>query len=37
MNMDENDLCKRLFKFAVEVIKYLRTIKNTPEAKIIKH
>jgi four helix bundle protein len=37
MNMDENDLCKRLFIFAVDVIKYLRSIENNTETKIIKY
>ena len=27
----KNDLCERLFKFAVDVILYLRTVKNTVE------
>ena len=27
----KNDLCERLLKFAVEVVLYLRTVKNTEE------
>jgi len=27
----KNDLCKRLLRFAVDVILYLRTVKNTVE------
>ena len=34
-NMDENDLSKRLFKFAVDVIKMLRSLKGGNEIKII--
>jgi len=33
--MDENDLQKRLFKFAVDVIKMLRTLKGGNDLKII--
>ncbi|MCJ7448909.1 MAG: four helix bundle protein [Bacteroidales bacterium] len=33
--MDENDLSKRLFKFAVDVIKLLRSLKGGSELKII--
>ena len=33
--MDENDLSRRLFKFAVDVIKMLRTLKGGNEIKII--
>jgi len=29
----KNDLCDRLFKFAVDVTLYLRTVKNTIEPK----
>lgn len=37
--MDKNqwDLESRLFEFAVDVIVYLRKIKNVPETKVIKH
>ena len=35
--MAENNLTERLFKFAVDVIKYLRTLPNTPEYKIIRY
>lgn len=34
---ENRDLSERLFRFAVEVIKYLRSIKNTPESKVIKN
>jgi len=33
--MDENELSKRLFKFAVDVIKVLRTLKGGNDLKII--
>jgi four helix bundle protein len=33
--MDENDLTKRLFRFAIDVIKLLRTLKCGNEIKII--
>jgi len=33
--MDENELSKRLFKFAVDVIKMLKTLKGGNEIKII--
>jgi len=33
----ENDLTKRLFDFAVQVIKFLRTIINSPETTIIRY
>jgi four helix bundle protein len=33
--MDENDLSKRLFSFAVDVIKLLRTFKRGEELRII--
>ena len=33
--MDENELSKRLFKFAVDVIKMLKTLKDGNEIKII--
>lgn len=32
----KNDLCERLLKFAVDVILYLRTVKNTIETMDIK-
>ncbi|MEE4198443.1 MAG: four helix bundle protein [Bacteroidales bacterium] len=35
--MSENDLSKRLFKFAVDVIMYLRTLLDTFEFKVIKY
>ncbi|MFP4025534.1 MAG: four helix bundle protein [Thiohalospira sp.] len=35
--MSENDLSKRLFKFAVDVIKFLRTLPDTFEFKVIKY
>ncbi len=35
--MSENDLSKRLFRFAVDVIKYLRTLPDTFEFKVIKY
>jgi four helix bundle protein len=35
MDMDENDLSKRLFKFAVDVIKMLRTLEGGNDLKII--
>ena len=33
----ENDLSKRLFDFAVRVIKLLRTLPNNTEYKVIRH
>ncbi|MCZ7604159.1 MAG: four helix bundle protein [Melioribacteraceae bacterium] len=33
----KNELSDRLLKFAVEIIIYLRTIKNSEESKIIKY
>ena len=33
----ENDLSQRLFVFAVNVIKFLRKLDNSPEIKIIKY
>jgi len=33
----KNDLEERLFNFAVNVLKYLRTIKTTEETKVIKY
>ena len=33
--MDENELSKRLFKFAVDIIKMLRTIKGGDDVRII--
>ncbi|MEA2107196.1 MAG: four helix bundle protein [Bacteroidota bacterium] len=35
--MSENDLSKRFFKFAVDVIMYLRTLPDTFEFKVIKY
>lgn len=35
--MDENELSKRLFKFAVDVIKMLRTLKGGYDLKIISY
>lgn len=32
----KNDLCERLLKFAVDVILYLRTVKNTIETMDLK-
>jgi four helix bundle protein len=32
----KNDLCERLFEFAVRVIEFLKTIPNTPENRIIR-
>ncbi|MDP2161856.1 MAG: four helix bundle protein [Flavobacterium sp.] len=32
----KNDLCERLLKFAVDVVLYLRTVKNTVETMDIK-
>lgn len=34
--MEENDLQKRLFRFAVDVIKMLRTLKGGNDLNIIK-
>ena len=31
MNTQKRDLCERLLRFAVDVILYLRTVKNTIE------
>jgi four helix bundle protein len=33
----ENDLLKRLFKFAVDTIKFLRTLPKSPETSIIRY
>ena len=33
----ENELSVRLFNFAIRTIKYLRTLPNTPEYRIIKY
>jgi len=33
--MDENDLSKRLFKFAIDVIKMLRSLKGSIDIRII--
>ena len=35
--MEQNDLQKRLFKFAVNCIKFLRTLPNDPEYKVIRY
>ncbi len=35
--MDENELSKRLFRFAVDVIKLLRTLKGSDNIKIISY
>lgn len=35
--MDENDLCRRLFKFAVDEIKLIRNLKRGDELKIINY
>ena len=35
--MDENELTKRLFKFAVDVIKMLRSLKGVVDLKIISY
>jgi four helix bundle protein len=32
----KNDLCERLFEFAVKVIEFLKTLQYTPENKIIR-
>ncbi len=32
-----NDLMERLFSFSVDVIKFLRNIPDSPEARVIKH
>jgi hypothetical protein len=32
-----NDLMERLFTFSVDVIKFLRNLSDTPEARIIKN
>jgi four helix bundle protein len=34
--MKQNELCKRLFEFAVRTIKFLKAIQNSPEMKIIR-
>ena len=36
MEEKKNDLCERLFEFAVRVIKFLRTLPFTPENKTIR-
>jgi len=33
----DNDLAERLFTFAVEVLKFLRSIKNDYESQVLKH
>ena len=35
--MEQNDLSKRLFTFSVRTIKYLRTLPNEPEYKVIRY
>ena len=35
--MEKNDLAKRLLKFSINVILYLRKLQNTEEYRIIKH
>ena len=35
--MDKNDLSERLFNFAIDVINYLRCIKNYPEINVVKY
>lgn len=35
--MAENELMKRLFNFAVRVIKFLRDLPDSPEIKVIKY
>ena len=32
-----NDLMERLFTFSIDVIKFLRNIPDSPEARVIKH
>ena len=36
MGERKNDLCERLFEFAVRVIEFLKTLPYTPENKIIR-
>ena len=36
MEKGNNDLCNRLFEFAIRVIEFLRTIPYTPENKVIR-
>lgn len=36
MEEKKNDLCARLFEFAVRVIEFLKTTPNTPENRIIR-
>ena len=33
----KKDLCERLFKFAIDVIRFLREIENTTETKVLKY
>ena len=33
----KNELCDRLFNFAVRVINFLKTLPNSPEVKIIRY
>lgn len=35
--MENNDLQNRLFKFSIEVLKYLPTLPHTTEFKVIRH
>ena len=35
--MAENELTQRLFKFAVRTIKFLKTLPDSPEVKIIRY
>ena len=35
--MKENELTKRLFKFAVRTIKFLKALPNTTDVKIIRY
>ncbi|MCH8318411.1 MAG: four helix bundle protein [Bacteroidetes bacterium] len=33
----KKDLCERLFKFAIDVIRFLREIENTTETNVLKY
>lgn len=35
--MKQNDLCQRLFEFSVDTIKFLRTLDDSPEMKVIRY
>lgn len=35
--MKQNDLCERLFSFSVNTIRFLKTIDETPESKVIRY